>query len=136
MEDKPDLVESTSPEEVEATLEPTAEVVAEETRQKPVVTFRGNSYDLTAVVAVTVAGVILLTCATCNFGFYCLPLVPIILGIIGLVSAKDSIDPERTKLLSWISVGTGAVIVVLVFLAVAAYIGFIIFAVAAQGGNF
>jgi hypothetical protein len=102
----------------------------------PQITFRGNSYDLMSVVGVTVGGMTLLTCATCNMGFYCLPLVPIILGIIGLVAAKDSVDPERTKLLSWLSVGSGAVIIILIAAIFIIYFAFIFIMIAADSGGF
>jgi hypothetical protein len=57
-------------------------------------------------------------------------------GIIGLVSAKDSVDPERTRLLSWLSLGSGAVIVLLILLVMVAYIGVITFAVATEANSF
>ena len=79
---------------------------------------------------------VLFSCFTCNLGYYCLPFVPIILGIIGLVAAKDSVDPERTKLLSWLSVGSGAIILLLIFLFIALYIGFIVFAIMADNSGF
>ncbi len=107
-----------------------AEQASPETTSKPTITFQGNSYDLASVVGVTIGGVTLLTCATCNLGYYCLPVIPIILGIIGLVSVKDSVDPERTRLLSWLSLGSGALIILLILLVVAAYTGLIIFAIA------
>ncbi|MCP4712378.1 MAG: hypothetical protein GY869_27465 [Planctomycetes bacterium] len=112
--------------------EPGAEQASTETPSKPTITFQGNSYDLASVVGVTIGGVTLLTCATCNLGYYCLPIIPIILGIIGLISAKDSVDPERTKLLSWLSLGSGALIILLILFFVVAYIGLIIFAIAAD----
>ena len=136
MDDKPDAIETDSPEAAETSPEAEPAEVSPAASSKPMVTFRGNSYDLTAVVAVTIGGVVLLTCATCNLGYYCLPFVPIILGIIGLVAAKDAVDPDRTKLLSWISVGTGTVIMGLIFLAMLAYIGFIIFAISLDSGGF
>ena len=111
--------------------------LAASTHSTAEITFRGNSYDLMSVVGVTVGGMTLLTCATCNMGFYCLPIVPIILGIIGLVAAKDSVDPERTKLLSWLSVGSGAVILILIAAFIIIYIAFVFFAVvAAESGGF
>ncbi|MFN8457040.1 MAG: hypothetical protein U0401_20645, partial [Anaerolineae bacterium] len=79
----------------------------------PQVTFEGNNYDLMAVIGVTVGAVVLLTCSTCNLGIYVLPFAPIILGIIGLITAKNSVNPERTKLLSWLSLGAGLLILVL-----------------------
>jgi hypothetical protein len=84
----------------------------------------------------TTGAIVLLACATCNLGYYCLPFVPIILGIIGLVAAKDSVDPDRTKLLSWLSVGSGAIILLLIFVFVALYIGFIVFVVLAENSGF
>ena len=99
-------------------------------------TWQGNSYDATAFVGALLGGLILLTCFTCNFGFYCWPVLAIIFGIIGLVNAKDSLDPERTKLLSWIGVGTGGVIIALIAVLFVLYFGFIIFAIAMEGGGF
>ena len=103
---------------------------------KPAVTFRGNSYDLASVIGVTTGALVLLTCGTCNLGFYCLPFIPVILGIIGLIAAKDSVDSERTKLLSWLSLGSGAIIFLLLVLFIAVYIGLIVFAFMADSGSF
>ena len=56
---------------------------------------------------------------------------------MGLVAAKDSIDPERTKLLSWLSVGSGAAILILIAAFFIIYIAFVFFAVvAAESGSF
>jgi hypothetical protein len=107
-----------------------------ETAAKPVVTFEGNNYDLAAVVGVTIGGIVLLSCATCNLGFYVLPFLPIILGLVGLLTAKDSVNPERTKLLSWLSLGSGALILLLILLLVIAYIAIIVIAIASEGESF
>jgi CDP-diglyceride synthetase len=140
MDDNPDFLKLTSEDtESEATPASTANVGLEGEVNKPIVTFWGNSYDLAAVVGVTAGILILINCATCNYGMFCLPLVPVILGIIGLVAAKDAVEAERTKLLSWFSFGTGALIYLLIFLAVAAYIAFFIvmfIAAAADSGGF
>jgi hypothetical protein len=120
---------------VDLNPEPPAE---DESGSRPKVTFMGNSYDLTAVAGVTTAGVTLFACGTCGTGFYCLPLVPVILGAVGLLSLKDAVDPERTKKLSWISIGVGALflaLVALLFLVYLAYFGFIFFLVASDGGS-
>mgnify|MGYP005852621485 CR=1 FL=1 len=103
---------------------------------KPVVTFQGNSYDLAAVIGVTIGGMVLFSCLTCNLGYYCLPIAPIILGAIGLIAAKDAVEPDRTKLLSWLSLGAGSAVILLIILFVAAYIAFIVFAVMADSGGF
>lgn len=107
-----------------------------EAGSRPEITFMGNSYDMASVVGVTTGAVVLLSCATCNLGYYCLPFIPILLGIVGLVSAKDSVDPQRTKLLSWLSLGSGAVVLLLIFLFIVAYIGLLIFVFAADSGGF
>lgn len=96
--------------------------------------YQGNSYDLMALVGVIIAVLVLFTCVTCNFGLYCLPFIPIVLGIIGLFSAKDAVNPARTKLLSWISIVSGIVILAVIALAIVVYI--IIFMILAQNGAF
>jgi hypothetical protein len=102
----------------------------------PVITFQGNNYDLAAVVGVTIGGITLLSCASFGLATYCMPFLPVILGVIGLVAAKDSVNPERTKLLSWISVGIGAVILLLILALVIIYIVFIAAVVANEGNSF
>lgn len=123
---------STPSEETDSPVVP----VSAESSAKPAITFRGNSYDLASVVGLTIGAMVLLSCLTCNLAYYCLPVIPVILGIIGLAAAKDSVDPDRTKLLSWLSLGSGAVILVLIFLFMAAYIGLIVFVVMADNGGF
>jgi hypothetical protein len=139
MSEKPDFLEMTSDEKDEVAPEPAPETEtgADTTpeRPKPTVTFMGNTYDLTSVVAVTVGGVVLFTCFTCNMGFYCLPFIPVILGIIALVSAKDSVDPERTKKLSWIGIGSGIAIIILAALAIVAYFAFLFFVIGLDSMN-
>jgi len=145
MEDKPEFLDRTpepeSPREPPVATLPAEKIdqimpSAAETGSGPVITFQGNSYDLASVIGVTAGTLVLFACFTCNVGYYCLPIVPIILGIIGLVAAKDSVDPQRTKLLSWLSVGSGALILLLIFLFAALYIGIIVFAIMADSGGF
>ena len=149
MDDKPEFLDLTPDSETDPTAAAEAEtsVLSEETGSplvpvsaesgtKPAITFRGNSYDLASVVGLTIGAMVLLSCLTCNVAYYCLPVVPVILGIIGLVAAKDSVDPDRTKLLSWLSLGSGAIILLLIFLFVVAYVGLIVFAVMAENGGF
>jgi hypothetical protein len=112
---------------------------AAETDNRPIVTFKGNNYDLMSVAGVSVAGATLFTCGTCGFGFYCLPIVPIIFGAIGLLSLKESVDPHRTKQLSLVSIGVGSVFVLMVlafFMFYAVYFAFIFFVIASEGGGF
>ena len=99
-------------------------------RPRSQVTFMGNSYDLMAVVAVATGALVAFSCLTCNFGFYCLPFVPLILGLVGLLSAEDSVDPSRTRLLSWLGIGGGLLVILLLALAIIAYVALIVVSVA------
>jgi hypothetical protein len=103
---------------------------------KPSVTFEGNNYDLMVVVGVTIGAAVLLSCFTLNLGWYCLPIVPVILGGIGLATAKDSVNPERTRLLAWLSLASGGAILILIILGILAYILIIVFAIAADSSGF
>ncbi len=109
----------------------------EPTAERPQVTFMGNNYDLTSLAAVISASILMLLCVSGNMGFYCLPVIPLVLGIVGLVTAKSSIDAERTRLFSWIGVGTGGVTLLLSLLLVLvaiAYFAFIAFVMMFRGG--
>lgn len=90
------------------------------------VTFMGNSYDLVALVALIVGAVLLLTCLTCGIGGYCLPLVPLVAGAIGLASAARAADPGRTRLFSWLGIGAGGLAVFLILALLALYVGLIL----------
>ena len=86
----------------------------------------------------------------CGYGTYCLETTGTIgmnfygaiffvtswLGIIGLVAAKDAADPDRTKILSWLSLGSGVAVFLLIFLVIAANIAIIIFAVLSDNGGY
>ena len=62
----------------------------------PRVTFRGNSYDLISLVSLATGGLILFTCLTCNLGYYCMPIIPMALGLVGVLSAHQAVDARRT----------------------------------------
>lgn len=64
------------------------------------VTFMGNTYDLAALGALASGALVLFSCVTCNLGFYCLPFIPLLLGLVGIVSAREAVNEERTKLWS------------------------------------
>jgi len=109
----------------------TSEAVEEEasnaSAKRAKVTFMGNSYDLTALGALASGILVLVTCLTCGQVFYCLPVIPIILGIIGLVLARDSVDAERTRLWSWLGIGGGGITILLTIVAVAGYFFMVMF---------
>jgi hypothetical protein len=102
----------------------------------PIVTFQGNNYDLAAVAGAIIGVMTLLSCASFGLATYCMPFLPVILGVVGLATAKDSVNPERTKLLSWISIGMGGVILLLILALVVLYIVFIGFALTNEGIGF
>ena len=136
---KPDLENMTNDSDAGSPPVPepsVGEASATLTSPEAAVTFQGNNYDLLSIVAVTVGGLVLLSCVTFNLIWYCFPVIAVILGAIGLAMAKESVNPERTRLLSWISLGSGAAILVLIVLAILAYIGVIVFAIAADSGGF
>lgn len=99
-------------------------------RERPRVTFMGNTYDVVGLGALASGVLVLLSCLTCGQLFYCLPVVPVLLGVLGLVMAKDAVDGDRTRAWSWLGIGTGGVAVLLFAAAVVGYFAFIIFIVA------
>ena len=90
------------------------------------VTFMGNTYDLAALVAVITGAVLVFICLTCGLGGYCLPLVPIAAGIVGLASAARAQDPARTRLYSWLGIGAGGAAILLALVLFALYVGLIL----------
>lgn len=106
-----------------------------ETTFRPAATYQGNGYDLAALVGVTTGVIVLLVCGTGGVGVYCLPIVPVILGIIGLMTANDSVNPDRTKFLSWLSLAVGGLILLFILMIVIVYVAFIAFAIAEGGGG-
>jgi hypothetical protein len=71
--------------------------------------YRGNAFDITALIALATGLLTLLTCASMGYLIYCMPVLPLALGIVGLATARKAVDPKRTRLLSWIGLGSGGV---------------------------
>ncbi|MBN1248957.1 MAG: hypothetical protein JXC32_14955 [Anaerolineae bacterium] len=94
-------------------------------RPRGKVTFRGNTYDLSALGAFAGGILVLVSCLTCGQAFYCLPVIPLILGLIGLVMAKDAVDEERTRLWSWLGIGGSGLALLFLIFAVFSYFAFI-----------
>ena len=99
----------------------------------PEVTFRGNTYDLIALGSLTSGALVLFSCLTCNLGFYCLPFLPIVLGLIGVLAARQSVDEQHTRVWSWLGIAAGALVVLLIVAGIALYIAFIVLAIVAGG---
>jgi hypothetical protein len=94
----------------------------------PQVTFRGNSYDLISLGSLVTGGLILLSCVTCGMGYYCMPVIAVILGAIGVLGARQAVDGERTRLWSWLGIAAGGILLLLMAAAFVFYIAFIILA--------
>jgi hypothetical protein len=75
--------------------------------------YRGNSTDIVGLLAAVLGIVTLVMCGSGSYAAYCLPFVALLLGLIALSTAREAIDPARTRLLGWIGLGSGGVFVVL-----------------------
>jgi hypothetical protein len=86
----------TSPEKDQpATEQPNTEPASPADKGRTRATFLGNTYDLAALGALGSGVLALLSCVTCNTVYYCLPLLPIALGVVGLVAAEQSVNARR-----------------------------------------
>lgn len=98
--------------------------------ERPTVTFKGNTYDLMSLGSLVVGALILFSCLTCNLGYYLLPLISGALGIIGLLTARQSVEPERTRLLSWLGIAATGAVLFFILAAIVLYIGLVVIAIA------
>ena len=96
--------------------------------EAPKVTFRGNSYDLLSLGSLATGGLILFSCVTCGMGYYCMPVIAVVLGAIGVLGARQAVDGERTRLWSWLGIAAGGFILLIMAAAFVLYIAFIILA--------
>ena len=92
---------------------------------RPQVTFRGNTYDLMSLGSLATAALLLFLCVTCNMGYYCLPLISLVLGAAGLLGARQSVEMKRTRLWSWLDIAAGGVFLLLIVLCFILYFGFL-----------
>ena len=73
--------------------------------------YKGNSTDLTALIAL-VLGVV--TLGSCCGGLYCVPVVGLLLALWGLLNARKAYDPSRTRKLSAIALAASGVVVLII----------------------
>lgn len=116
--------------------EPSGEPASAATPSSTEVIYQGNNYDLAALVGMISAAFILFSCGTFGLGTYCFPVVAVGLGVVGLLKANEAVNPERTRLFSWLSIGTGGLILALIVVFIIFYFGLILFAIAAESGGF
>jgi hypothetical protein len=100
---------------------------------QPAITFMGNAYDLAALGALAGGLLGLFVCLTCSYGAYCLPLVPLVLGLIGLLTARQAVDEQRTRTMSWIALGIGGGMLLLMVVCIVLYIGILVLPLAIGG---
>jgi hypothetical protein len=100
------------------------------------VTYQGNSTDLSAIGALASSVLLLFTCLTCGSGVYCLPVVPLVLGLIGVLGAKRSVNKEQTQLFSWIGIGAGGLSILFIVAGVIAYLAFVVLILIAGQSNY
>lgn len=103
---------------------------------RPTVTFRGNSYDLTALGALVLGVLVLLMCFTLGQFAYCLPFIAIVLGVIGLFLAKDAVNPERSRLWSWLGIGGAGLSLLLMAMLIFSYFACIFFMMLVSWSNY
>ena len=100
---------------------------------EPAATMHGNAYDMTALGALASGGLLLFLCLTCNMGFYCLPFLPLILGVIGVVGAKRAVNREQSQAMSWIGLGSGVLVILMMLAGVVLYFGLVALIFLADG---
>ena len=93
---------------------------------KPTITFKGNTYDLLSLGSLITGALTLFSCLTCNMGYYCLPFIPAVLGLVGMITAHQAVNTERTKLWSWLGIAASGIVLLLILGVIALYIGLIV----------
>lgn len=96
--------------------DPPSRYYLEEDEARPRATFTANANDLLALGALVSGLTLLLSCATGDMFRCCLPLLPLLLGAIGLASARQAVDENRARLWAWIGLGSGAIVVLFIAL--------------------
>lgn len=84
---------------------------------QPTPSFIGNTSDLMAIIAATVALISGLCCISGGYGLYCLPVVGIVLGALAVANARSSVNPDRTRQWGWISLGVSGAVLLLIIVA-------------------
>lgn len=93
---------------------------------RPPAIFTGNWYDLAAMGAFASGLLAAFLCLTLNYGNYCLPFLPLVLGLIGVLTARQAVNRDRAQLWSWVGLGIGIALVVLLVLCVVLYFAFFV----------
>ena len=86
--------------------------------------YRGNNYDLSALVTALIGFMIL---ASCSGGIYCMPVAALALGLLAYSNADKAVDPGRTRLLAGVGLGVVGLMVFAIISFITLYV--ILFAV-------
>jgi len=108
-------------------------VKVEDSPAEAAATLHGNAYDLTALGALASGGLLLFLCLTCNMGFYCLPFLPLILGVIGIVGAKRAVDRKQSQTMAWVGLGSGLLVILMMIAGVILYFGLVAVIILLEG---
>ena len=81
-------------------------------------TFRGKTADMLSLGALITGLITLFACLTGGVGVYCLPLIPVGLGVGALLMLRDAVDKDRTRSWSWVGLGAGLVVLALTVLCI------------------
>lgn len=92
----------------------------------PQITRQRNGNDIIALLACISGTMSIATCFGIGIAICAppLPLVPLLLGSIGLAGARNATKPDQARLFSWIGIVGGAGFIVLVLLAVIGSVAF------------
>jgi hypothetical protein len=103
---------------------------------EPQASMHGNGFDLTSLGALVSGVLLLFLCLTCNMGFYCLPLLPLVLGIIGLATASRSVDQTRSHKMAWVGLGSGVLAILLMIAGIVIYFALVALIILREGNSF
>lgn len=107
---------------------------SETVSSEPKATMRGNAFDLTSLGALASGVLMLFMCLSCNLGFYCLPALPIILGVVGLATARKAVNREQSQTMSWVGLAAGGLSILLMAAGFIFYIGLYILLILSWAG--
>jgi len=100
---------------------------------QPQATLHGNAFDLTSLGALASGVLLLFMCLTCNMGFYCLPILPFVLGIVGLVNARRAVNRQQSQTMAWIGLGSGGLALLLIAAGLVLYFGLMLVIILSEG---
>ncbi len=96
--------------------------------------FKGKTADMLSLGALITGLMVVLSCVTGGGAIYCLPLIPIGLGISALLMKRNAVDQNRTQMWALAGLGSGLVIIVLAVLSLICFAAMIVWLAASTNG--